>query len=143
MFRGNYHVFVLLRSALCWNSFMTKLYYSDSLYPLLICSSYFQPTRDPNWYKAKNERGEEGMVPANYIIKRSVIVQICCTDSSPLCTVVSQRRMIGNNWNRIDVIVNPTVSLLIDAITATTFVVYFSEILECQPWVESFNVCLI
>uniref|UniRef100_H2YJW3 Tyrosine-protein kinase n=2 Tax=Ciona savignyi TaxID=51511 RepID=H2YJW3_CIOSA len=28
-----------------------------------------QRTRDPNWYKAKNEKGEQGMVPINYIVK--------------------------------------------------------------------------
>ncbi|CAK8676993.1 unnamed protein product [Clavelina lepadiformis] len=31
-----------------------------------------QSTRDHNWYKAENSKGEQGMVPANYIIKRSI-----------------------------------------------------------------------
>uniref|UniRef100_H2YJW5 Tyrosine-protein kinase n=1 Tax=Ciona savignyi TaxID=51511 RepID=H2YJW5_CIOSA len=31
-----------------------------------------QRTRDPNWYKAKNEKGEQGMVPINYIVKNDV-----------------------------------------------------------------------
>nr|XP_021326738.1 tyrosine-protein kinase CSK [Danio rerio] len=27
-------------------------------------------TQDPNWYKAKNAVGREGMIPANYVQKR-------------------------------------------------------------------------
>ncbi|XP_022097389.1 tyrosine-protein kinase CSK-like isoform X2 [Acanthaster planci] len=27
-------------------------------------------TKDPNWYRARNEKGQEGMIPANYVQKR-------------------------------------------------------------------------
>nr|1JEG_A Chain A, TYROSINE-PROTEIN KINASE CSK [Mus musculus] len=27
-------------------------------------------TKDPNWYKAKNKVGREGIIPANYVQKR-------------------------------------------------------------------------
>ena len=26
--------------------------------------------QDPNWYRARNEKGQEGMIPANYVQKR-------------------------------------------------------------------------
>lgn len=32
-----------------------------------------QPTKDPNWYKGKNENGKEGMVPATYVQKRKEV----------------------------------------------------------------------
>lgn len=32
-----------------------------------------QPTKDPNWYKGKNESGKEGMVPATYVQKRKEV----------------------------------------------------------------------
>ena len=28
------------------------------------------PTQDPNWYKAKNKVGREGIIPSNYVQKR-------------------------------------------------------------------------
>lgn len=28
------------------------------------------PFQDPNWYKAKNKVGREGIIPANYVQKR-------------------------------------------------------------------------
>lgn len=29
-----------------------------------------QLTRDPNWYKARNQKGKQGMVPSNYVVKK-------------------------------------------------------------------------
>ena len=29
------------------------------------------PTRDPNWYKAKNADQRQGLIPANYVEKRA------------------------------------------------------------------------
>lgn len=35
----------------------------------LIATSLLSP-QDPNWYKAKNKVGREGIIPANYVQKR-------------------------------------------------------------------------
>lgn len=35
----------------------------------LVVTSLLSP-QDPNWYKAKNKVGREGIIPANYVQKR-------------------------------------------------------------------------
>lgn len=34
---------------------------------------FFSASQDPNWYRAKNSDGKEGMIPANYVQKRGEV----------------------------------------------------------------------